>query len=134
MATWGLSSIKPANVGVTRMTGAPYIVDDASVRNQFLVRIVNKRNEPVQFTVSLGNTPAEVRQSGFEQAVEVGPMGELVQPIVLQQSRGAYTGPFHFEVRVENLAGSFMIERDAEFLGPEARLLREEEEEKRAQH
>jgi polyferredoxin len=126
VATWALSTVKPANLGVTRMTGAPYIVDDATIRNQFLVRIVNKRNEPARFTVQIRGTPLGVRQVGISTVVQVGSLEELVQPLVLQQPRETYAGPFHFEVRVADVAGRFHLERKVEFLGPEARLLREE--------
>ena len=127
VATSAFSTVKPANFGVTRMTGAPYIVEPTAVRNQFLVRIVNKRSEPVWFTLQLDRLPAGVRQIGFDAPVEVGPLGELVQPIVLQQARGAYAGSFRFGVRLSGDGGKFHLERDVEFLGPEARLLREEE-------
>lgn len=126
VAAWALSTVKPANFGVTRMTGAPYIVDDTTVRNQFLVRIVNKRSEPARFILRLDHTPAGLRRIGFDAAVEVGPLGELVQPLVLQHPRETYSGPFHFEVRVQDAAGKFHLEREVEFLGPEARLLRED--------
>ena len=53
----GAVSVKPANFGVTRMTGAPYIVDDSTVRNQFLVRIVNKRSEAVELHGCAGGCP-----------------------------------------------------------------------------
>lgn len=127
VAGWALSTVKPANFGITRMTAAPYIVDDASVRNQFLVRIVNKRSEPARFVVRVNQAPAGVHQLGFDHPVEIAALGELVQPLVLQQERAAYNGPFHFEVRVEDEAGHFHLDRSVEFLGPEARLLREEE-------
>jgi cytochrome c oxidase accessory protein FixG len=130
VAAWAISTIKPATFGVTRMTGAPYIVDVATVRNQFLVRIVNKRNVPAQFAVQLEGAPAELRRVGFEASVEVGPLGELVQPIVLQQPRASYTGPFRLTLRIHDDGGKFAIMREIEFLGPEARLLREEEAEK----
>jgi cytochrome c oxidase accessory protein FixG len=130
VATWALSTVKPGSFGVTRMTGAPYIVDDAAVRNQFLVRLVNKRPVPVQFLVQMNHAPDGVRQLGFETAVVVGPLGEVVQPLVVQQPRRAYVGPFHFDVRVADAAGSFQLHREVEFLGPEARLLREEEAQK----
>jgi len=125
VATWALSTVKAANVGVTRMTGAPYIVDDVTVRNQFLVRIVNKRNEPARFTVHIASAPVGVRQIGLASVVEVGPLGEVVQPLVLQQARETYAGPFRFEVRVADVTGRFHLERKVEFLGPEARLLRD---------
>lgn len=131
VAAWALTTVRPANLGVTRMTGAPYIIDATMVRNQFLVRIVNKRNTPARFIVRLEDAPADVRRIGFDQPVEIAPLGELVQPLVLQQPRASYTGPFHFEVRVDDAAGKFHLERKVDFLGPEARLLREEEAEKK---
>ena len=72
-----------------------------------------------------------LQQMGFEKAVEVGALGELVQPLVLQQSRQTYTGVFDFDVRIEDEKGNFSLARRVEFLGPEARLLVEEEEKKR---
>jgi hypothetical protein len=123
--------VRPANLGVTRMVGAPYIIDELNIRNQYLVRIVNKRNVPATFTLRLDDAPAGLRLVGFEHPVSIEPLGELVQPLVLQQPRQAYTGPFHFGVRVEDAARTFQLERKVDFLGPEARLLREEEKEKR---
>ena len=127
VATWAFSTVKPANAAITRMTGAPYIVDATTVRNQFLVRIVNKRSEPMRFVVSLEGAPAGLRRVGFDASVRVEAMGELVQPLVLQQPRSAYAGPFNFRVKIEDEGRSFALAREAEFLGPEARLLREEE-------
>lgn len=127
VALWALSTVKPANLGVTRMTGAPYVVDADFVRNQFLVRLVNKRTETVAFTVRVDGTPAGTRQTGFETAVSVPKLGELVQPLILQQPRASYTGPFRFTVTVQDAAGRFHLARPVEFIGPEARLLREEE-------
>ena len=131
VAIWALSTVRPANFGVTRMTGSPYIVDDTSVRNQFLVRLVNKRNEPVRFVLHVKDAPAGLRKIGFDSAIEVGALGESVHPLVLQQLRASYAGPFHFEVRVEDAAGTFHLERAAEFLGPDPRLLQEEKNERR---
>lgn len=130
VATWALSSVKPANFLVMRMTGAPYIVDATSVRNQFLVRIVNKRNQPARFALEVTGEPADTRQSGFDGVVEVPPLAELVQPLILQQPRAGYAGPFHFEVTVRDEDGRFRLTRGVEFVGPEARLLRDDEKEK----
>lgn len=131
VATIALATIRPANLGVTRITGTPYVVSEDFVRNQFLVRIVNKRNTPMRYAVTLRDAPPDLQQTGLTTAVEVGPLGEIVQPLVLQQARARYTGRFEFEVRIADEAGTFHLERKVEFLGPEARLLREEEEEKR---
>jgi polyferredoxin len=130
VATWALSTVKPASFGITRMIGAPYIVDEAAIRNQFLVRIVNKRNAPAHFALHLDDAPAGLRQTGFESTVEVEALGEVVLPLVLQQDRARYTGTFDLEARLTDAGGGFQLGRKLEFLGPEARLLREEEEEK----
>ncbi len=134
VATWALSTIKPANLGVTRMVGAPYIIDRKFVRNQFLVRLVNKRNTPARFALAVKDAPEHLRQSGFDSAIEVPALGEVAAPLILQQPRHDYNGPFEFEVRVQDERGTFHLERKAEFLGPEARLLREEEDQEKANH
>ena len=38
-----------------------------------------------------------------------------------------YQGPFQVSIGVRDEAGKFHLERQVEFLGPDARLLREEE-------
>lgn len=134
VATWALSTFRPASIGVTRIPGSPYIVDAGSIRNQFLVRLVNKRAVPVTFVVSLQRLPTNIRQSGFEQPVVVAAMGEEVRPLILQQPRTRYTAPFEFEVHVRDRVANYELSRAAEFLGPDARLLREEEEEQRQAH
>jgi cytochrome c oxidase accessory protein FixG len=134
VAGWAVSTIKPANVGVTRMVGAPYIIDREYIRNQFLVRLVNKRNTPTRFVLALEDAPPHLRQAGFAGAIEVPPLGEVAAPFVLQQPRHDYTGPFHFVVRVQDEGRTFFVDRKVEFLGPEARLLREEEEGEKAEH
>ena len=128
VALWAVSTIRSANLEVTRITGAPYIVSEDAVRNQFLVRVINKRNAPARFVVEVNHAPAALRQSGLTAAVEVAALGEIVRPLVLQLPRVNYTGPFSFEIRVKDEAGNFHLERNVEFLGPEARLLRETEE------
>ncbi len=134
VTSWAISTIKPASFGVTRMTGAPYIVDAATVRNQFLVRIVNKRNTPATFVLELEHTPDGAHMVGFEHPIEIGPLAEIVQPMIVQDPRERYTGPFHFQVKVADAAHTFHLEREVEFLGPEARLLREDEAEAHHEH
>ncbi len=130
VALRAFSTVRPATLSVIRITGAPYIVSPYEIRDQYLVRIVNKRNEPVRFQLTLANPPAGVTQTGLRGPVEVPALGEIVQPLVLQQARAAYTGPFLLTVEVRDAAHTFLLTRDIEFLGPDVRLLHEEDEEK----
>jgi len=126
VAAFAFGTVKPAGFLVMRMTGAAYFVDQTDVRNQFLVRLVNKRNEPVTFHVKLEGLPASVRQNGFTGPVTVGPLAEQVGPLVLLADRARYTGPFKFKVEVEDDSHGYELKREVEFKGPDPRLLREE--------
>lgn len=126
VAGWAISTVKPANLGVTRITGTPYIIDATSVRNQFLVRIVNKRNETATFTVRVEGAPSSMTQVGFEAPVRLEPLQEIVNPLILRQPRSDYVGPFKVRVQIGDAAGTFRLEREVEFVGPEARLLQQQ--------
>ena len=131
VALWAISTIRPANFGITRMTGAPYIVSEAWVRNQFLVRIVNKRNQAARYVLHLDRGPSELQQTGLTTIFTVPALSETVQPLVLQLPKRNYHGPFVFEVRVEDEAARFHLERNVEFLGPDVNLSIEEKDHKR---
>ena len=129
VCAWALSTVKPASLSITRMMGAPYVVDRETVRNQFLVRIVNKRSESRLFSLKVA-APAGTTHVGFEDTVLIAGMDERVQPLVVQQPRGGYSGPFRFEVRIEDTQGRRPLIREMEFLGPDPGLLREDEKQK----
>ncbi|EIQ01965.1 cytochrome c oxidase accessory protein FixG [Opitutaceae bacterium TAV1] len=133
VATFAFSTVRPASLGVTRQTGAPYFVTADTVRNQFSVRIVNKRTGPVRFRVTAEPVAASaavpappIRQFGFDGLLEIAPLAEEVRPFVIQQKRADYAGNFRFLLRVQPEDGSFTLERELEFIGPDAALLREE--------
>lgn len=130
VATWAISTIKPANLGITRMQGAPYVIDADSVRNQYLVRVVNKRSEAARYTLTLKDTPSQLAQVGIDGTIEVPAMEEVVKPLILVLPRKDYIGPFHFTVLLHLSDGGSTLERAVDFVGPDARLLRAEEKEK----
>ena len=123
-ATWALSTVRPASLGVTRLGGAPYFVDAATVRNQFLVRLVNKRDVPVSFRVVAEG--GGFSQVGFEESVTLAPLAEEVRPLIVSVPRAGYAGPFHFVVVARPDDGGYELRRKADFTGPDAELLRED--------
>ena len=130
VASFAFSTIRPANFSVVRLGGAAYFVDRDTVRNQFMVRVLNKRTVPADFTVSVEQLAPGVVVAGAGVPLTVDPMGEQVHPLVLTASRADYPGPFHFQVRVRDRTGGFDASREVEFLGPEASLLAAEDHEK----
>lgn len=127
VATFAFSTVKPTSFLVYRMSGAAYFVDRSDVRNQFLVRLVNKLSAPAPLVVRVEGLPPGVHVTGASGAVTLAPLAEQVTPLVLALDRQAYTGPFHFTVTVEDAAGSYHLSRDVEFLGPDPKLLTEED-------
>ncbi len=119
VASWSIGGIRPAFLGVTRMIGAPYYVDGGVVRNQFLVRLVNKRSRPVALILSVRGLPPGARANGIDAPVTMAALGEEVRPLIVQEPRGQYSVPFVFEVDVADASGSFRLSRTMEFLGPE---------------
>ncbi|MBC8009083.1 MAG: cytochrome c oxidase accessory protein CcoG [Burkholderiales bacterium] len=129
VATFAVSSVRPASLGVTRLQGAPYFIDDLTVRNQFLVRLVNKSDQPTAFVVTAerrDGAGAALETSGFDEAVVLAPLAEETRPFVVRVSRENYTGGFKLLVKARAADGSFELVRDAEFSGPNAALLRED--------
>ena len=116
VATIAFSTVRPANLQITRLGGTPYFVDAAVVRNQFLVRIVNKRDHAQRFALTVSDSSVHV--AGWEQPVELAAMAEEVRPLVIQIARNRYTGPTHLEVRVTSLGENFSLTRTIDFVGP----------------
>jgi len=119
VASWAISTLKPANLGVTRMIGAPYIIDNHAIRNQYLVRIVNKRNTTTHFVVHLKNTPPGITQSGLTSGIDIAALSEVAAPLILQQDDKYYKGAFIFNIELEDGNHSFSLTRSTEFLGPD---------------
>lgn len=130
VATYAFSGVRPASMSVVRMTGSAYFVDATSVRNQMLVRILNKRATAETFVVTVEGLSETAVAAGFEAPVTVASMAETVAPLVVRVDRRSYSGPFTFVVRVRDQAGTYQLEREVRFLGPDAALLREEDHEK----
>ena len=90
------------------------------------------RADEFEFYLSDLNAKALIVEQGSSSpAIEVAALGETATPLILQQPRQDYRGPFHFTVRVQDERGTFHLERKVDFLGPDARLLREEEDDEK---
>lgn len=113
-----LSTFRGATVTLTRMVGAPYFVDGGAVRNQYLLRLLSKRNEPTELRVSLVDPPPGVALGGGDGRVAMEPFGEELRAVVVTAPKQGFAGPFKIKVRVESADGRFRAERTASFLGP----------------
>ena len=111
------SSLKPATVSLTRVTGIPYIVESGVVRNQFLVRVLNKRNTPVAFKLDILDAPQSLRWKGAESGINVAPLGEEIRTVVVTLPRTDLKAEIPLRFRVVSDKGT-VIEKTGTFLGP----------------
>lgn len=115
--TAATATLKPAAVGLTRVTGVPYVVENGVVRNQFFVRMLNKRNAPVTFQVAVAGGPQSLHWSGAEGVVAVAPLGEEIRTLVLTMPRSDLKAELPVRFRIVSSDGT-IIEKPATFLGP----------------
>lgn len=113
-----LSTLRPANATLLRMTGAPYYIAEGKVRNQFLLRLENKRNKPVHFEVRLKTSLPGIFATGVEGGVDVPPLGQDVRPVVVVLPLAHYKKPFSAEF-VVTTPDNFHQTTTVPFLGPD---------------
>ncbi len=115
---------KPVHAEISRMRGASFYVDAASVRNHYQLRLVNKRNQPVTFTISLENAPAGFATSGVTDGIQLGPLGDAARPLVILAPKQNYTGPVPLTLLIHAQPGNATVRQEVEFLGPNPRTLK----------
>ncbi len=123
-AFYNVTRIEPLRANAMRMAGQPYYVADGNVRNQFMVRVINKRNQPASYTMRLeGDVPSDVKINGTENAFTLPALGEELKPLMLTMPLTAFTKPFKFQVRVlEQGSTHTTTTMPIEFAGPDPRL------------
>lgn len=116
--TYALSTLRPVTVSLTRLTGMPYVITGDEVRNQYLLRVLNKRNATQHFAITISGDAKTLRSNGGGQPMEVGPLGEETRTIVVVVSRADIHGAFPVSVRIRSLEHDTEIEKTVPFVGP----------------
>lgn len=118
-----LSTLKPMRVLIQRMSGQPYYVTDDAVRNQFTVRIINKRAKTQSYTIALepSSGGTAMKLLGAEKTISVPSLAEFETPIVVTEARASYTAPRHIEIKISEGEGGAAVTQSVEFLGPDLR-------------
>ena len=115
------SGFRSAAATLVRLPGPVYFLDGEkqdSVRNQFVLRILNKRNTPEVARVEISGAPASLTVSGIAEAVTIPPTGETNLPLVLRLPRKDGAAELPLKVRVINSGGRIIAERKLTFLAP----------------
>ncbi len=117
-AAIAFSGFRSTTISALRMTGAPFYVADGVVRNQFLIRIVNKENRPRTFAVTASAAGLPLAQKGLEKPVEIPPLEEDLQPLIVTLPIASFQAGFPVEIEFRETSGRFRATRRVPFLGP----------------
>lgn len=112
------SGFRSTTISALRMTGAPFYVADGIVRNQFLVRIVNKENRPRAFAVTASAAGRPIAQKGLEKPVEIPALEEDLQPLIITIPQADFRGGFPVDIEFRETTGRFRATKRLPFLGP----------------
>ncbi|MFT4549719.1 MAG: polyferredoxin, partial [Verrucomicrobiales bacterium] len=123
--TFALTKVHDTDMTLARMRGMPYFVSEDSVRNQFQVQLVTKRNEETTFQLEIVDPPEWLRVSGLDTPIVVTGQGDEKITLVVMVPRDNYTGQIDLKIRSTSQPGGTVIERNLEFLGPDPRLFEE---------
>jgi hypothetical protein len=119
-----VTRISPMSASAVRMIGAPFYVADGVLRNQFLIRVINKYNSPSTYQLEMeGEIPPQLSISGLVETLELAALGEEQKTLVLSLPESAFQSAFKLRVKVTDLVhGHSVTTREMEFLGPDSRL------------
>ncbi|MFO8027369.1 MAG: cytochrome c oxidase accessory protein CcoG [Opitutales bacterium] len=121
--TLSAMQLRSANMNIVRMSGAPYFITDTTVRNQYMVRVINKANEAKTYQLDSSSPFKNYRMGGNVDGITVPPMGEEVRPVIISVDRSAYEGGFPLELSLISPDGGTITTKEAEFLGPNPQIL-----------
>ncbi|WP_224364488.1 cytochrome c oxidase accessory protein CcoG [Hyalangium versicolor] len=107
----------PFEANLLRMQGAPYLLEQGSVRNQFELHLVNKNPGDATFRLSV-----EAPQSAVvvlpQKELRLGSLESFRVPLFISLERGKHPLPFTFTLEVVDQASGEVKRLEGRFLGP----------------
>ena len=119
---WRASHIEPMLANAMRLSsGNAFNLFNGNIRNQFVVRVINKRNQPSTYTMSVeGELPNELQIAGNETPIALPGQGEDLKSLVFTLPQTSFTKSFKMVVRLtETATGKSVTTMPIEFSGPD---------------
>ncbi len=111
--------VKPVILSVVRMQGAPYIRDAGLIRNNYLVRLANKRSTEHTYEVRLESPQARLSSTGVtSHPLRLAAGEEIREPLIVTVPEADFRGQFDLRIQVVGKNGHVESERTLPFLGP----------------
>ncbi|AKU92987.1 cytochrome c oxidase accessory protein CcoG [Vulgatibacter incomptus] len=113
----GLSRRTPFEANLLRVRGAPFVLTDDAVRNQFELHLVNKNPGPTDLMVEV-SAPLEASFTLPHHKVHLESLESFRLPIFVSVPREGFPGAFEVRIDVEDGASGKRRAIEARFLGP----------------
>jgi len=119
VATFHISSYQTASVSISRPPGPPFFVSEGQVRNQFLLRIVNKENATRTFHIQIHCSNPALKDINSDEAITIDPWQEELRPVILVMDESSFKNQVTVKIIARSDDGRTEVSRDVSFLGPE---------------
>ena len=116
--TASVATLRPVTISLTRLPGIPYVVSGSDVRNEFLLRVLNKRNAETTFRLNIDGAPKSLQMHGGENGIVVPALGEQMLPVIVTIPRADLHGTLPLKFRVVSERDGTTVEKTVPFLGP----------------
>ncbi|MEK0448409.1 MAG: cytochrome c oxidase accessory protein CcoG [Verrucomicrobiota bacterium] len=116
-----LSRLQSLTVSMNRLSAAAYFLDgpdEMTIRNQFLVRIMNKRNATMDCKIEVLNPPAGLDVAGIEKTYSIPAESAESVALIMRLPRANFKKDVPLKVRISTVDGKSSMERTMTFLGP----------------
>ena len=118
-----VSKAKPFHAGITRVMGTTYTANEQGVRNQYQIKLTNKRNQDITYTYKLINSPGFELSAGTN-TITLGPLQKDTVTFTVFSPVDQYKGSADIFIDVTSEDGT-QSELTARFLGPAATLYKD---------
>lgn len=125
--TFAATRLSSANMNIMRMRGSPYYITDAGLRNQYLVRIVNKQDTEQSYRIQAMAEGQAILVDGVSEPVMIAPLEELQHPLIVSVAKEDYRGQFPVDIQLIAPDDKLIAHKEVEFLGPDPRLFKKDE-------
>ncbi len=120
--SFAITKVKPVTFSILRMPGAPYYRDGEELRNNYFLRLINKRVETGAFEIEIVSSEPGLHIAGADAngrlTVAVPGNQEIQTPVVAQLPKSEFDGQFDIRMTVHDQTGSVLVSRTIPFLGP----------------
>lgn len=117
--TLSIGNLSSASITVWRLGGPPYYIDEAYIRNQYMFRLTNRKNEPSYFQLETSEVDPGIVVNGVGDPILIDGNGDVVKALIVLVPKESFEGPISLDLNVVDEDGNILTTRPLEVIGPD---------------